>query len=303
MQLTLCDICLLLLSPLELFYTTNQSWIFAPELCSFYMGFEAFTTTAIFYFVISSNFHAISTHNLAIKQLHQIAESSKELNELVVDDEDQENDDDDDNDNYEIAIKYHPSDQKRSLTIDYRKRKSSISVILPVLFVWFLSASISFPLFVFANLFAQNKIQQICGILDFNRENNILLSCLILVIKILVPSLILVATLFNVLTKIVQSKQYDFNQLELDENVTSISKLSAVLTVTFLLFNLPKFYASLMFEVVARPFTIFRLETVKMKPEIALTVLFVFYAMSLIRPVFYLFFNDSLRIKCCRGRK
>lgn len=312
LQITLCDIGLLLIAPLETFYTSHQYWTFPPELCSLYMGVESFAATAIFYFIIACNFHSITTYNLAINEYHRLEkvdeETSSEPTTLFDTDNQDENNDDDDNhdvdsnnDNYEIALRDH----KRSLTIDYRKRKYSISVILPVLFIWFLAASVSFPLFMFSTVIPNEKFPKICGIINFNNENNLLMRYLILIVKIVIPTFGLTATMISVGVKLFTRKM-EFRKCEIEESVYDILKISFIMSLTFCLLSMQRFYGSLYFEISHKPFTSHKYPT--MNALSALVLVFLFYGNSFVRPIIYwvidgLLWRKVKEILMCKFRK
>uniref|UniRef100_A0A182UUQ5 G-protein coupled receptors family 1 profile domain-containing protein n=1 Tax=Anopheles merus TaxID=30066 RepID=A0A182UUQ5_ANOME len=102
--------------------------------------------------------------------------------------------------NYEVAT--DAISQKRSLTIDYRYKKRRISVRLPILLVWFIAASESLPLFLFADIetlnsadSAEQPIKQYCTELTNTVANHNIVSLMVIAIRIILPSVALVITL------------------------------------------------------------------------------------------------------------
>lgn len=280
----------------------HRHWILSPEWCSVYMGIESFTSTATIYLIIALNLHTISTYNLAIKtiqreeklnddqQRHISIYSQQAPNDVVPDD------------NYEVAISLT---QPRSLTIDYSQRKNSISVLLPVLFIWFLAASISIPLFVFGSVLPNEQAANICGIVNFNAENNLLMKLLVLILRIIIPIMCLLLTSVCVICKLYFSKSR-IRPCGLEENVHKILKLTICISVTFVLFSMQRIYGSLLFEVLAiRPFMHYKYPEMGRVTGISLCALH--YVLSAIRPFVYYVMDKNVRqqvgVTCCLRKK
>lgn len=290
MQLSFCDIAMIFICVIELVYMNNQKWTFYPDLCPIYLGFESFTGTATIYFLATINLHGITTHNLAVKTLHRrdrIYEESR-CNET-----------DDDDDNYEVAI----NAQKRSLTIDYSHRKSNVSVILPVLFIWFLAASISIPFFIFGSVLPSERNPKSCGILNIDRQNGMLMQISVLLIRIVIPTLFLGVTLCFAIQKLCFAGR-KLKPCGLDENANEILRLAITLSITYALFSMQKLYGSLLFEVMVMPSPIHhKYPTIDKTIGIALCM--VHYVLPCLRPVAYFVLNSNFRdeLRLCCSRK
>lgn len=299
------------------------------------MGIESFTTTGVFYFIIAANFHSISTFNLAVKELTLTKETEKKTAatattikrrpattatitrpttdeddyELAINDYEDEVEDDYDDGGDESCNENNDERRemrKRYLTIDYRKRKYIVSVLFPVFFIWFLAGSVSLPVFIFSNVIPNENNPRICGIINFNENNNLLMQFLVILIRILVPTICLFLTTINVISKIYQLsvKKYIF---ELEENVGMILKLSLTLSITFAIFSLQKIYGSLLFEILAEPYTNYKYPELNEVYSIGFCM--IFYSICLTRPIIYVKMQKKLREKirkmccCCSSKR
>lgn len=308
LQLTICDIGSLLVAGVELVYMNHSKWMLPPELCAVYMGIESFISTATVYLIVAINFHAISTYNLAIKTIRReekfneeqgrssiyspSASLSADVTQSVLPDDD-----------YEVAINHHQ--QLRSLTIDYSQRKNSISVMLPVIFIWFLSASVSIPLFVFGTVMTGERSSNICGIISFDADNTQLMQLLVMIVRIAWPTLLMVVTSICVVLKLYLAKSR-IRPCGLEEDVTKILRLTAVISVTYLLFSMQRVYGSLFFEMISsRPFMHY------IYPEfdkiVGIILCMIHYAASALRPIVYYLLDDNVRDEfgwsCCLRKK
>lgn len=288
-QMMVIDLASLGIASIELLYMNNRKWIFHPAMCPIYLGLDSITTTASVYFIIAINLHAISTNNLAMKTKNNKQESlmyrhSPDFQRL-------------NNENYESALCTH----QRSLTIDYSKKKESISVLCPILFIWVLSVSVSIPLFTFGALLPNKTSAMICGIENFNRQTNIVLQLLILFIRIIIPSLCLLVTFFYVANKYLCSKAQRLSNrsCRLNRDVHAALRLGFALSIAYILFSTQRVYGSLMFEVMTKPFMQYKYPVFDKLIGIAFCM--VNYAIPALRPFIYLYVNKSLRTKICPG--
>lgn len=265
----------------------NRKWIFDPILCPIYLGLDSVNSTASIYFIIAINLHAISTYNLAAKtktdkQKSLIHRRSSDLQRL-------------NNGNYESTV--CTQQQPRSLTIDYSKKKSRISVMCPILFTWILSVSVSVPLFTFGVLLPNRKTAMICGLESFNRGTNIVLQLLVLFIRIIIPSLCLIITFLCVAYKYRCMKNNRVNRLNRD--VRTALKLGVVLSVVYILFCTQRVYGSLVFEIMTTPFMQYKYPV--FDQLMAIVFCMVNYAIPAVRPFLYLYVDKGLRAVICKG--
>ncbi|XP_055551038.1 uncharacterized protein LOC129733293 isoform X2 [Wyeomyia smithii] len=280
LQIAILDICSLLISIWELFYIVHQRWIFDLEHCTFYIGFESFTNIAIVYFIIGLNFHSISTYNLAqqisttcedlTSSYQESSESSESNSDYMITEEH----------NYEVATEniIH----KRSLTIDYRHRKTNISVLLPVMLIWFIAMSESLPLFLFSDVTSANEDSRFCTILINDRTNHYIIQWLIIVIRIAIPTVTLLVTTVMIIYKFYQGRRF-VQPNEIDENVSFILKVAIFLSLTYAIFSIQKLYGSLLFEVLSKPILRYKYPTLDRQTGLIFTCLH--YSLSFIRPL------------------
>ncbi|XP_058819522.1 uncharacterized protein LOC131682210 isoform X2 [Topomyia yanbarensis] len=276
LQIAVLDICSLLLSIWELFYIAHQQWIFESEHCTFYIGFESFTNIAIVYFIIGLNFHSISTYNLA-QQISTIDE------QLACPYQDSESNSDymtTEENNYEVATENII--QKRSLTIDYRHRKTNVSVMWPVLLIWFIAMSESLPLFLFSDVVSTDEDVKFCTVLINDRTNHYIIQWLVILIRIAVPTIALAVTIAMTVFKFYQGRRF-LQPSAIDENVAFILKVAIFLSITYAIFSMQRLYGSLLFEVLSKP--ILRHKYPAFDKRSGLIFTFLHYFLSFLRPL------------------
>lgn len=297
MQIALADLISLTQIKYELFYVSNRSWLDPPEMCGVYLGLDAFTNTAIIFFIIAMNFHTISTYNLAEKTIAR--NSTKLLSDDVdceistaVNDENDGNGDDDND-----AMVSRNGHHQRSIVIDYSKPKSFVSVQLPVVFIWFLAASMAVPFFWYGNILPNAcSDTKICGLIQYTRSNTILLQFLLIKMRIVVPSACLAVSTIYVIVKILKVKRTLIRPCGLDEDVRQILKLAAALSLTFILCSMQRLYGSLWFELIARP--MMERKYAAFDKWIGIGGCMIHYAAPIIRPIIYCCFEQSVSLKC-----
>ncbi|XP_062545632.1 uncharacterized protein LOC134212106 [Armigeres subalbatus] len=276
LQIAILDICTLLISIWELFYIVHQQWTFETEQCTFYIGFESFTNIAIVYFIIGLNFHSISTYNLA----QQISTADDELTNPCHDIDCSSDYMTAEENSYEVATEN--ISQKRSLTIDYRHRKTSIPVIWPVLLIWFIAMSESLPLFLFSDVIATDEDVKFCTVLINDRTNHYIIQWLVISIRIVIPTVTLIVTTGMTIFKFFQGKRF-IQPNEIDENVAFILKVSIFLSLSYVALSLQKLYGSLLFEVLSKP--ILRHKYPEFDKQSGLIFSLLHYCLSFVRPL------------------
>ncbi|XP_058447028.1 uncharacterized protein LOC131427655 [Malaya genurostris] len=276
LQIAILDICSLLLSIWELFYVIHQQWLFEPEHCTFYIGFESFTNIAIVYFIVGLNFHSISTYNLA----QQMSTSDETLSYPGQDSESHSDYMITEENNYEVATENIV--QKRSLTIDYRHRKTNVSVLWPVLLIWFIAMSESLPLFLFSDVISSDEDVKFCTVIINDRTNHYIIQWLVILIRIAVPTLTLAVTIVLVVFKFHQGRRF-LQPTEIDENVAFILKVAIFLSLSYVVFSMQRLYGSLLYEVLAKP--ILRHKYPAFDKRSGLIFTFLHYFLSFLRPL------------------
>lgn len=296
MQIALADLISLAQIKLELFYIYHRSWLEWPEFCPIYLGLDAFTNSAIIFFIVAINLHTISTFNLAQKTI-----AKKELNLLT--NEDCEAIATDNTNDANASIDQSLCGQ-RSIVIDYSKPKSQISVILPIVFIWFLAASISIPLFWQGSVLPTKENPKFCGIVQFHRSNSLIMKILLIKMRIVVPTVCLLLSTIYVILKLLKVKQ-TIRPCGLDEDVQQILKLALALSISFILFSFQRSFGSLWFELISRPMMEYKYAL--FDTWIGLAGCMLHYVAPIIRPFIYIRYEKNLsndiRLFCCRKRK
>lgn len=266
-----------------------------PALCPIYLGLDAFTNSAIIFFIVAINMHTVSTFNLAQKTI-----AKKEANLLM-------------NDDCEIDVvavdtntTYDHSSLRgqRSIVIDYNKPKSQVSVYLPIIFIWFLATSISIPLFWQGTVLPTKENPKYCGVVHFHRSNSLIMQILLIKIRIIVPTVCLFLSTIYVILKLFKMKQI-IRPCGLDENVHQILKLAFTLSITFCIFSFQRAFGSLWFELISRPMMEYKYAI--FNKWIGLAGCMLHYLAPIIRPLIYMRYEKNLsneiRLFCCRKRK
>lgn len=300
MQIALADLISLVQIKYELFYVSNRSWLDPPEMCGVYLGLDAFTNTAIVFFIVALNFHTISTYNLAQKTIARNAaklladDVDCEISNIANDDNGAADADDDCNGTMINQNGHH----QRSIVIDYSKPKSYVSVQMPVVFIWLLAASIAVPLFWYGNILPNAcSNTKICGVIQYTRSNTMLLQILLIKMRIVVPSVCLAFSTMYVIVKLLKVKRTLMRPCGLDEDVRQILKLAAVLALAFILCSMQRLYGSLWFELIARP--MMERKYAAFDKWIGIGGCMLHYAAPTIRPIIYCYFEPSVSMKCC----
>uniref|UniRef100_A0A182U8V1 G-protein coupled receptors family 1 profile domain-containing protein n=1 Tax=Anopheles melas TaxID=34690 RepID=A0A182U8V1_9DIPT len=278
LQIALIDVLTLLTSNWELYYYIRRTWIFSKLHCTLYSGLESFTSMAVVYLIIGLNFHSISSYNLAV-------ELSK--NALATPDAESATESLTEENNYEVAT--DSISQKRSLTIDYRYKKRRISVRLPILLVWFIAASESLPLFLFADIetanpadSAEQPIKRYCTELTNTVANHNIVSLMVIAIRIILPSVALVITLAQTVIKFYRGKHFTQPD-EIEENVAFSLKLSIFLSISYVVFTLQRLYGSLLQEIILQPKIVPKYPG--FNPIVGISLAVLHYTASFIRPL------------------
>ncbi|XP_053665914.1 uncharacterized protein LOC128715057 [Anopheles marshallii] len=277
LQIALVDVLTLLASNWEMYYTLRQTWIFTSEHCTLYSGLESFTSIAIVYFIVGLNFHSISSYNLAVN----VAK-----NALTTPDAESATESLTEENSYEVAT--DTISQKRSLTIDYRYKKRRICVRFPILLVWFIAASESLPLFLFADILAITPMsagqqpKQYCTELTNGMVNHHIVSFLVIVIRIILPTVALVITLIQAVVKFYRGKHFTQPD-EIEENVAFALKVSIFLSLSYIIFSLQRLFGSVLQEILLQPGVVPKYPG--FGPSLSLALIVLHYSASFIRPL------------------
>lgn len=219
-----------------------------------------------------------------------------------------------DNDDYEVTIdavatsiaSATPS-LPRSLIIDYSQSKKGVNVLFPSLFVWFLSVSVSIPLFVLGSVMPNEQTPLVCGVVNFDTENSQLLQHLFVAVRIVIPTACLCLTFVSVLWKLCKAQHMD-RPGGLEEDVAQLLCLAAVVSVTFVIFSAQRIVGSSWFEVWTHtPFMLPKYPLLDRGWAVVLVI--VHWSGSAFRPLAYLLAASAIRdevrvtLGCGRRRK
>ncbi|XP_052867500.1 uncharacterized protein LOC128273548 [Anopheles cruzii] len=273
LQIAIVDVVTLLVSNWELHYRSGRSWTLPATHCTLFGGLESFTSVAIVYFIVALNFHSIATYNLAV-DIAMVTPEPESVAESLADEN-----------SYEVAMADTVS-QKRSLTIDYRYRKTRISALLPILLVWFIAVSESLPVFLFSDVVAGTAAvggepeTWSCTVLMHTGSNHV--NLLVIGTRIIIPTVALALTSVLLVVKFYNGKNFPQPD-EFDENVAFALKVSMFQSGSFVVFGLQRLYGSLLLEILSEPHIVPRYPLFNSTVGLVLTVSY--YLGSLIRPL------------------
>lgn len=172
----------------------RHNWIFSSEMCPFFLGSEVLTNTLIGYLLICFNFHVISLWNL------HVFEKQKSSKNPLTTYNDESN---------ECLVSKAENNANRNVTIDYRKRKNDVSVIFPVILVWFVGLSLSVPEFTLSSTLKFNRRYILCTVVDVYYGR--LLQILLVVFRVLIPVPLFLLSVIIVAIKLYQSRTMETN--------------------------------------------------------------------------------------------
>lgn len=251
LQISFADVISSFVAILEVWALKEHSWNLPSEICPIFSGTEILSNTLIIYLIISFNFHVISITNLHIFELQKTAKNP--LTSCI-----------DDESNECLVIK---TETNRSVTIDYRKRKNDVTVILPSLLVWFTCLSLSIPDYTLSSTIKTKNHTVLCAILDLYYGK--LLQILLLVFRVAIPIPLLVLSLLIMLWKLFQSK---YSQRVLENiltkksyNVQALLIFNIVLTLCYFLTSFQRQYFYVV-HTINQKFTNDSIDTFKIPP-------------------------------------
>lgn len=287
MQIAFCDIVSTLLIAPELFYINYEQWTFQHKLCPYYLGTNFIAKTAATYFVIAIGMHAISTYNLIIRLQ---SKKKKTVNLIECDDKDN---------CYETTI----NNRLRLLIIDYSKKKTNVAVFLPALSIWFLAASISIPLFMYAEIFYGKDKQKLCGINNVDLSNNFLMESFLIIIKIIIPILCLTLIMLSLCLKLYKKKNLTLRRSKSQENLSIIFKLSFALILSHIIFTVQYFCGSLFLDVNYNELSLLSFlkiidNTHSKNIKAGLILFMISNILFIVRPIIFMIYMKDCKTKC-----
>lgn len=249
------------------------------------MGLETFTSSALIYFLCTINLHVISTSNLALRLRIVMKNKEENTNFIMYDDVHEESSSD----------TYDTLEYKRSLTIDYsRKLKNKIGVLLPALLIWILAGSVSIPSFIYSDVVTCSGNTTLCGVRGFVEISSLfgynLIQILITIIRIFLPTGLLLITFFLVILKKIQIKNYDLPDIE--EDSRNLIKFSLILTFSYFVFQIQKLYATVLLEVIDYPIINYKFS--HFSEIIGITLILIFYLLTCLRPLIYILVHKNI---------
>ncbi|KAL1513546.1 hypothetical protein ABEB36_002946 [Hypothenemus hampei] len=193
-QINVSDVLLFLVAVLEFLNANSQRWKFNTQTCMLYNGTELLANTLIIYLQICLNFHVVTYWNL-----YDVETVKNNRNPLTTFNEGLSS---------ECLV---ATSENRTITINYRKRKNDVPVMLPILFIWILCLSVSMPKYFLSSIIEQQRT--LCVILQ--NDNGKMLYFMVVLFCVSFPCALLLVTLFMLIYKFVT-----ISKKEIDNGLT-----------------------------------------------------------------------------------
>nr|XP_022904621.1 uncharacterized protein LOC111416759 [Onthophagus taurus] len=252
-QLLFVDILTIILLVPEILLLHSETWIFPSNFCPPFLGGEILINSLSIYLIICLNFHVISIWNL---HFHEASQGKNPLTSCNGDDS-----------NECLVKKNETPTTSRNLTIDYRRKKTDVSIIFPCLLIWSVCLSLSVPQYTLATTL-KVKLDgfnvTLCTVI--NTQYGDLLQHLLLSFKAIIPLGLLTLSFLLLIFKLYKSKTA--SSLSNAKNVLSTQRLiilCIMLTLTCFLTFLPRNVPYVM-HTLAKNKTINDVESFKIPP-------------------------------------
>lgn len=179
------------------------------------------------YIIIAVNFHAVSTHNLAVCQhLRELKRRHDHAEQATVHvPTDCNNDESAGN---ELKV-------RRTLTIDYQlnRMKRRIQTILPSISIWIFATSMALP----HVLYTERTINSCCSLSLYISHLETLPFVAMIVFQLAIPILCFICGIFLLGVKLI-TFQLDLKMCKLAEDVKEILVFALILTLSYILISL-----------------------------------------------------------------
>jgi hypothetical protein len=158
-------------------------------MCRVYSTFEVFAATSYIYFLVALSLHTLACVNAATKNKNPRRGLEEELLE----------------DNAELKSSRHSlvSVSGRQLSSGHRSKRSNIPVMLPVIFVWILSASLSIPEYPLSTVIDSRSGISMCTFM--NNYHVTTMQVFLAVFQLLIPFVVLTGTSGMIVYKLLNS--------------------------------------------------------------------------------------------------
>lgn len=227
MQICIVDALSPYAAALEILAIHAQSWIFPYEACPFYNGSEILINTLIIWLIICLNFHGVSIWNLQKKQIR-----TNGRNPLTTCDEEA-------TEECLVTKREH-----RIININYGKRKSDISIIIPTLLIWFFCISLSIPNFVLSSTLKIKTGQTLCAIVD--NFYGYIAQIMLVLFRVVLPIPLLLFTFVLIIIKLSKTSNEDIDNI-LTKEFVEIRSLLIYCVAINVLFILTSFQRNLFY--------------------------------------------------------
>lgn len=195
------------------------NWTFGRGLCLAYLGCEVFVGTSCVYFLMAMNLHALASANLAKRSTSNDSEAQllEEVTEMR-------------SSRHSLVGRSEASTPTQTFNND-KTGRPSVPVILPVIFVWILSASLSIPEFPLSTVIDSRSGISACTFISGHHLMNMRL--LLSVFQLLIPFIILSTSSATITYKLCSTKGNSDSDRTL--------KLALFLCALFFVFSAPRF--------------------------------------------------------------
>lgn len=229
----------------------TQDWKLHTNLCPVFLGTEVLINVLTVYMHIILNFHAISTWNM---------QKNVEMNNKnpLTSDVDESN---------ECLVWSETPVTNRTLNIDYRHKRTSVSIIVPSMLVWFSCLSLSIPEYTLSTTVEYHMNQTLCTIVDLHYTQ--LLQFLLIAFRGIIPLPLLLLTFIIVIFKLCNNTSLsNVKKNSSAKKFNELRKLLLLSIVLSLLYVVTSFQRSVIhfLHIISQQFGKTTLEKFKMPP-------------------------------------
>lgn len=225
LQISATDLVSTWIAIAEISYFQNNSWNFGAILCPLFFGSEIVINTVSLYLHVLLNFHTISSWNIQKK----IEENNK--NPLTQDI---------DNSTECLVSESENNIPNRTIHIDYRYKKSTLSIIIPSILIWFCCLSLSIPEFSLSTIVENYNNHTLCTMVDLN--NGQMIRYLLILFRNVIPIPLLLLT-FIVILVIICNNSLNIvkkSSLKKYEELNNLMHLSIRLTLLYIILSVQR---------------------------------------------------------------
>lgn len=250
LQFAAVDILSTWVAASEIWSLFSHNWQLNSIICPLFLGTEVLVNVIIVYLHILLNFHAISAWNM--QQNTSVSVKNPLTSDIV--------------ESNECLVWAENSVPNRIINIDYRHKKTSVSIIVPCILIWFSCLSLSIPEYTLSTTVEYHTNKTLCTIVDLHYTQ--LLQMLLVFFRDLLPVPLLVLTFIIAIFKICNNTSLSIvkknSSAKKFKDLKKLLKLGISLSLFYILTSFQR--SSIQFLHIISPDVSITLEKFKMPP-------------------------------------